>query len=90
MEYRSASTHIEDLADGSQVAPGEAVSLTQKAAEDPHNARLINEGILIEASAPYDERVAAYKAQTEAAERKKAEAEKAKGNQKKSDGGDNK
>lgn len=46
-EYKCISDHAEDLSGGQIVAPGESVKLTEKEVEDPHNARLIEEGKLI-------------------------------------------
>lgn len=50
LKLRSISNHVEDLADGSIVAPGETVSLTEKQLSEPHNKRLVDEGLLIEAA----------------------------------------
>ena len=36
----------QDLADGRNVAPGEAANLTVKEQKEPHNRRLIDEGVL--------------------------------------------
>lgn len=36
----------QDLADGRNVAPGQATSLTAKQQKEPHNKRLIDEGVL--------------------------------------------
>lgn len=47
LKFRSVSTHVEDLADGSTVAPGEFVHLSEDDLKDPHNERLVAEGILI-------------------------------------------
>jgi acylphosphatase len=44
--YRCISGHVEDLADGRVVAPGEEVKLTAEQIDDPHNARLIDENKL--------------------------------------------
>ena len=47
LKFRCVSNHVEDLADGSIVAPGEFVHLSEEDAKDPHNERLIAEGALI-------------------------------------------
>jgi hypothetical protein len=52
--YKSASNHVEDLSDGRTLAPGEVVSLTKEELSDPHNKRLIDEGVLITAEQPKD------------------------------------
>lgn len=43
--YTNVGTHPEDVADGRIVGPGNQVSID---ATDPHNKRLITDGILIE------------------------------------------
>lgn len=45
--YKSVSTHVEDLSDGRSVAPGDSITLTAEELKDPHNARLIDEGVFI-------------------------------------------
>lgn len=45
--YKSVSTHVEDLSDGRSVAPGDSVTLTAEELKDPHNARLVDEGVFI-------------------------------------------
>lgn len=47
LTYKSVSTHVEDLASGRTVAPGEEFYLTTEELQDPHNARLIDEGVVI-------------------------------------------
>ena len=49
--FRSVSSHVEDLASGRTLAPGEFVDLTKEEQKDPHNARLLEEGILISTDA---------------------------------------
>lgn len=50
MEYKVLSDHAEDLADGRMVGPGETIKLSKEDIEDPHNKRLIDEGLLLEIS----------------------------------------
>lgn len=72
-QYVSRSRHPVDLADGRLVEPGGTVEVDT---EDPHNKRLIEDGALIQASAPFEERKkAADKADAEAEAKAKAEAE---------------
>jgi len=47
LKFRCVSSHIEDLADGSTVAPGEYVTLSDEDLKDPHNERLVADGILV-------------------------------------------
>jgi hypothetical protein len=46
--YRCVSTHPEDLASGRFVAPGDQVPQGAIDPKNPHDARLIDEGLLIE------------------------------------------
>lgn len=46
-EYRNVSDHVEDLASGQTLGPGEAVDLDKDAMKEDHNKRLIEEGSLI-------------------------------------------
>lgn len=46
-EYKHVGNHAEDLADGRMVGPGEVIELDEDAVRDPHNERLLAEGILI-------------------------------------------
>lgn len=45
--FRSVSSHVEDLADGRTVPPGEFIELTDDELQDPHNLRLLQEGVLM-------------------------------------------
>jgi hypothetical protein len=54
MKYTVESTHAEVLADGKLVNPNEEVTLTKKAAEEDHNARLIDEGRLMPVNSTED------------------------------------
>lgn len=45
-EFRHVGRHSEDLADGRVVSPGESVELSAEDQRDPHNKRLLDEGIL--------------------------------------------
>jgi hypothetical protein len=47
-KYRYVGRHIDDLADGRTVEPGQTVALDEAAVADPHNARLIDEGLLVD------------------------------------------
>jgi hypothetical protein len=49
--FRYVGTHVGDLHDGSPLEPGEFVQLDDDAITDPHNARLISEGLLLEVPA---------------------------------------
>ena len=50
MKFKLVGDHPEDLADGRVLAPGEEADIKKEDLEDPHNQRLIEEGILIELS----------------------------------------
>lgn len=50
-KYKHVGSHPEDLASGRVVAPGELVDLKGDEVSDPHNKRLIDEEILVEAAA---------------------------------------
>lgn len=47
MEYRNVSDHVQDLASGQTVGPGEAVEIAKKDLEEDHNLRLVEEGLFI-------------------------------------------
>jgi hypothetical protein len=47
--YKMVGDHPEDLADGRVLGPGEVAELSEEDLEDPHNQRLVDEGLLIEA-----------------------------------------
>jgi hypothetical protein len=48
MHYRHVGMHPEDTAEGAVLAPGESTeSLNSFDASDPHNKRLIDDGVLI-------------------------------------------
>jgi hypothetical protein len=47
MEYRNVSDHVEDLATGQTLGPGEAADLARKDLDEDHNKRLVEEGLLI-------------------------------------------
>lgn len=49
MRHRNISSHVEDLHDGRVVEPGGFAELTVEEEKEPHNARLIEEGLLIPA-----------------------------------------
>jgi hypothetical protein len=51
-DFKFIGTHAEDLADGRLLVPGETVSLTSEDLKDPHNARYVDEGLLISAGKP--------------------------------------
>lgn len=46
--YRFVGTHVDDLADGRILEPGQFIDLTDEEATDPHNALRIEAGLLIE------------------------------------------
>lgn len=49
MEYKLVGlNHPQDLANGRMLAPGEVVKLSAVEEKEPHNAALIEEGILVE------------------------------------------
>lgn len=53
MEYKLVgSTHPEDLADGRVIGVGETVELSDEDLSDPHNQRLLEEGLLISTEQP--------------------------------------
>lgn len=45
--YISVSNHVEDLASGQMVGIGEEVQLSAADEREPHNVRLIEDGVLI-------------------------------------------
>ena len=47
MDYKNMSRHVQDLAQGQMLAPGEIVTLEEAQADVPHNALLISEGVLV-------------------------------------------
>ena len=74
LKFRSISNHVEDLADGSIVAPGEFVHLSEDEVKDPHNERLIGEGILIGAGDKSEEVADKTEARVERREKAAAKA----------------
>lgn len=50
-EFKLVGDHAEDLAAGQMLAPGETIKLKQEDIDDPHNARLIEEGKLLDVEA---------------------------------------
>jgi len=53
MHYRHVGTHPEDTAEGAVLAPGESTEdLDKFDPSDPHNKRLIDEGIFVEIEEP--------------------------------------
>lgn len=55
-EFRFVGGHTADLASGRVVAPGETVKLTEDELKEPHNQRLVDEGLLLKAERPADKR----------------------------------
>lgn len=51
-DYKFIGNHPEDLADGRLLVPGEVVQLSPDELKEPHNARYIEEGLLINAGKP--------------------------------------
>jgi hypothetical protein len=47
-QFMVVSGHVEDLADGRTVAPGEPFALTADQLKHPHNQRLIEEEVIAE------------------------------------------
>jgi pyruvate/2-oxoglutarate dehydrogenase complex dihydrolipoamide acyltransferase (E2) component len=47
MEYRNVGNHVEDLADGRMLAPGESVTWNGDEAKEDRNADLIDRGVLL-------------------------------------------
>jgi hypothetical protein len=45
--YKFVGRHLDDLADGRVLEPGQVCKLDKTAEEHPHNQRLITEGLLI-------------------------------------------
>lgn len=55
--YRFIGDHAQDLASGRLLDPGEDfIELTPEDLEDPHNVRLIEEGLLVETQTPLEHR----------------------------------
>lgn len=50
--HKFVGTHLEDLADGRLLEPGESYELDAAAVEHPHNVRLLEEGKLISLTSP--------------------------------------
>lgn len=50
--FRFVGRHVDDLADGRSLEPGQFVELTQAELDDPHNQQRISEGLLIEVEKP--------------------------------------
>lgn len=46
-DFLFVGTHVEDLASGRTLAPGEEVTLSGDELNDPHNKRLVDDGVLI-------------------------------------------
>lgn len=49
--HRHVGLHPDTLANGRSVGPGEFVDLTAEEIEDPHNAALIEAGVLLDTAA---------------------------------------
>lgn len=47
MLYKNVGNHVEDLADGRALAPGESADLDEDAVRDPRNEDLVARGVLI-------------------------------------------
>lgn len=47
-DYRFVSAHVDNLDDGQTVEPGQKISLDDAAAKQPHAARMIDDGLLLE------------------------------------------
>jgi hypothetical protein len=46
-EIKHVGLHAEDLADGRMVGPGETITVDDELLGDPHNKRLLDEGVFI-------------------------------------------
>lgn len=46
-KYRFVGMHADTLASGQPIEPGEFVNITDEEIEDPHNAALVHDGLLI-------------------------------------------
>lgn len=49
--YKLVGGHAEDLADGRVLEPGQQAPLTSAEADDAHNRRLLDEGLLVKVAA---------------------------------------
>lgn len=54
-EYRNVSDHVEDLASGRTLAPGESVGLSKADLDEAHNKELVERGVLIPTKQPKQE-----------------------------------
>jgi hypothetical protein len=54
--HRFVGTHVDDLADGQVLEPGQRVELTDEQLAEPHNRRLIDEHLLIPIPVAKEER----------------------------------
>lgn len=61
-EYKVNSRHVEDLANGRPVEPGQVVDLSSEDVEKPHNQRLIEEGVLLPVASEEERNEADHKA----------------------------
>lgn len=51
-DFKHIGSHAEDLSDGRTVGPGQTVTLKADEQRDPHNKRLIEEGIFLRIEKP--------------------------------------
>jgi hypothetical protein len=54
-EYRNVGDHVEDLASGQTIGPGETVTLSKADLDAPHNQRLLDDGKLMPTKAKKEE-----------------------------------
>jgi hypothetical protein len=52
--YKLVGGHLQDLADGRVLEPGQTTTLTSDALADPHNQRLVDAGLLVTADTKGD------------------------------------
>lgn len=50
--YKFVGPHIDDLADGRQLVPGETYKLTDEEKAEPHNQRLFQDGLMLTVNDP--------------------------------------
>lgn len=54
-EFKFVGDHVDDLADGRAAVPGETYKLTDDQLAEPHNQRLLDDGLLLEVEVPKKE-----------------------------------
>lgn len=51
-QYTNTSVHAQDLEGGRMLAPGESAELSKDALKEPHNAALVEDGVLVHFDEP--------------------------------------